>query len=154
MHEASDDAEWRSHRYNTNDFLAFLLSHGKPVSPIFSVFGVYTYLFRIDWLHCVDAGVGADFAGNIFEAMLPKVPGSNKPQRCHALNDKLQEFYGRTGTEDKLKNFKLASFSRSSKNQPAKLKGSAAQVRAIIPFVKELVDDLGASRPNPRHISS
>ena len=145
VHEACDNAEWRHNRLTTQEFLKRQMESGRRISPIFSVFGVETYLFRIDWLHCVDAGVGADFAGNIFEAMLPKLPGSNKPQRCHALNDKLQEFYGRTGTEDKLKNFKLASFSRPSKNQPAKLKGSAAQVRAIIPFVKELVDDLGDS---------
>ena len=31
-------------------------------------------LFRVDWLHAVDQGVGADFAGGAFEALLPKLP--------------------------------------------------------------------------------
>ena len=37
-----------------------------------------TYLFRIDWLHAVDAGVGADLAGNVLEALLHKFPGNNR----------------------------------------------------------------------------
>ena len=78
-----------------------------------------------------------------FEALLPKLPGSNRDARCHALNEKIQLYYERRGTEDRLKNFRLASFQRPSGTQPAKLKGSAAQVRALIPFVKELAEDLG-----------
>ena len=77
VHECSDDAEWRSHRYSTNDFLAFLLSHGKRVSPIFSVFGVFTHLFRVDWLHAVDLGVGADFLGNLLALLEKAMPGPN-----------------------------------------------------------------------------
>ena len=143
VHQAEDNAEWRTSRLTTQEFLKRQMVTGRRISPIFSVFGVETYLFRVDWLHAVDAGVGADFAGNVFEAMLPKFPGSNQQERCHALNDKLHEFYERRGTEDRIKDFQLKSFKRPSKNQPAKLKGSASQVRAVVPFLKELVDDLG-----------
>ena len=96
-----------------------------------------TYLFRVDWLHSVDQGVGADLARNVFEVLLPKLPGGNKRERCSALNDKLQAFYERNGTLDKIKSLDVNSFKRASATQPAKLKGcSAATVRAIIPFVK------------------
>ena len=78
VHEAEDNAEWRFRRLTTQEFLKRQMETGRRISPIFSVFGVETYLFRVDWLHAVDAGVGADFAGNVFEAMLPKLPGSSQ----------------------------------------------------------------------------
>ena len=143
VHEAQDDAEWRHNRLTTQEFLQRQMETGRRICPIFSIFGVETYLFRVDWLHALDQGIGADFAGNVFEALLPKLPGSNRDARCHALNKKIQLYYERRGTEDRLKNFRLASFQRPSGTQSAKLKGSAAQVRALIPFVKELAEDLG-----------
>ena len=143
MHEADDTAEWRHDRLTTQQFLKRQMETGRRISPIFSVFGVETYLFRVDWLHSVDAGVVADFAGNVFEAFLPKFEGTNKKARVKALNGKIQAFYERRGTEDKLKDFDFASFKRPSRNQPCNLKGSASQVRALIAFVKELADELG-----------
>ncbi len=142
VHEADDDAGWRSSRLTTEAFLRRQMETGRRISQFCSVFGVFTYLFRIDWLHAVDQGVGSDFAGNVFEALLPKIPGNNKKVRCNALNDKLQAFYARRGTEDKLKGLTLKHFKRPKKTQNAKLKGSAAQMRAAIPFVKELADEL------------
>jgi len=144
VHEADDGAAWRSSssKLTTEDFLKRQMETGRRISPIFSVFGVKVYLFRVDWLHAVDQGVGADFAGNVFEAFLPKLPGASGETRCHALNDKLQAFYDRRGVEDRLKVLKLNHFKRATKNTPAKLKGSAAQVRAAIPFVKEIAEEL------------
>ena len=142
MHEAADDADWRGSRLTTEDFLKRQMETGRRISPIFAVFGVKIYLFRVDWLHAVDQGVGADFAGNVFEALLPKLPGGSKGAKCHALNDKLQAFYDRLGVEDRVKVLKKTSFKRKQ-GQPAKLQGSASQVRAAIPFVKELAEELG-----------
>ena len=62
--------------------------------------------------------------------------------RCQALNEELQMFYRRNDTEDRLKNFSHLSFKRPKPTQPAKLKGSAAQVRAVIPFVQKLTEKL------------
>ncbi len=136
VHEAGDDADWRALRLTTQEFLQRQMETGRRISPIFSVFGVETYLFRVDWLHSCDQGVGADLAGNVFESLLPKLPGGNKGERCHCLNDKLQDYYGRLGVEDRVKGLELKTFKRKSKGQPAKLKGSAAEVRAIVPFLK------------------
>jgi len=140
VHEAGDDAEWRHSRLTTQEFIQRQMETGRRISPIFSVFGVETYLFRVDWLHSCDQGVGADLAGNVFESLLPKLPGANQEERCHSLNEKLQAWYERKGVKDRIKGLKLKFFKRH-KTQPAKLKGSAAQVRAIIPFVQELADE-------------
>ena len=119
------------------------MNTGRRISPIFSVFGVEIYLFRIDWLHAVDQGVAPDFAGNVLEAMLHKCPGNNIEERCHEIHNKIMKFYEKRGTEDRLKEFKHKTFRRPSKNQPAKLKGSASQIRALVPFIKEFLDEMG-----------
>ena len=141
VHEADDDAHWRHNRITTQEFIKRQMETGRRISPILFVFGVETYLFRVDWLHSCDQGVGADLAGNIFEALLPKLPGRNKEERCHSLNEKLQAWYERVGCDDRIKGLQEKFFKRPSKTQPPKLKGSAAQVRAIIPFVQELADE-------------
>ena len=90
VHEAADDADWKHNRLTTQQFLKRQMETGRRISPIFSVFGVETYLFRVGWLHSADQGVGADLAGNVFEELLPKLPGASKQDKCHALNEKLQ----------------------------------------------------------------
>jgi hypothetical protein len=142
VHEAGDDADWRAQRLTTPEFIQRQMESGRRISPIVFVSGVETYLFRVDWLHSCDLGVGADLAGNVFESLLPKLPGNNKEERCHSLNDKLQGYYERLGVEDRIKGLELKNFKRPSKGQPAKLKGSAAEVRAVVPFLQELAHEL------------
>ena len=136
VHEADDDAEWRmkNNRYSTPDFLAFLLEHGKGVSPIFSVYGVFTYLFRIDWLHAVDIGVGADFLGNLFKLLEKKMPGRNKTVRRQKLWQEVQEYYNTHDVEDRVKSLDYGS----KKKVPPKLRCHAAGTRALIRFGHEM----------------
>ena len=142
VHQVPDDADWRHVRISTQQFIQRQLETGRRISSIFIVFGVETYLFRADWLHAADAGVAADLAGNVFEALLHKFPGNNIKARCQALNEELQRFYRRHDTKDRLENFCHLSFKRQKPTQSAKLKGSAAQVRAVIPFVQKLTEKL------------
>ena len=142
VHEAGDDAEWRRTRLTTHQFLARQVETGRKISPIFKVFGIFTYLFRVDWLHAVDQGVGADFMGNVFESFLHKMPGNNIDERCKGLADRMFAYYSRQGTEDTLKELKYKTFKRKTQKRPPKLRGSAAQIRALIPFVKELAEEL------------
>ena len=143
MGEAADEAEWRHNRLTTEGFIKRQIERGLRVSPIFAVFGTETKLFRVDWLHCVDAGVGADFVGNVFEALFHKLEGNTIKEKCNTLNDKVQDFYERRRTPDRIKTINHDSFKRKSFNQPSKMKGSAAQVRCLIPFVKEFIDEVG-----------
>jgi len=149
VHEAADDAHWRHHRVTTHEFLKRQMETGRRISPIFSVYGVEAYLFRVDWLHAVDQGVGADLAGNVFEELLPKLPGASKLEKCHALNEELQTWYDSMGTPDRLKCLQLKCFKRPKKTQPAKLKGSAAEIRQVMPFVKQMAKKL-ADPTQPR----
>ena len=135
VHEAADDSDWRRQRYTTHDFLAFLLSHGKGVSPIFSVYGVFTYLFRIDWLHAVDLGVGADFLGNLFSLLEKKMPGRSKTVRSQHIWLECVEYYETHGVQDTVKSL---DYQPSKATVPPKLRCNAAGCRALIRFGHEM----------------
>jgi hypothetical protein len=135
VHEVADDSDWRRQRYTTHDFLAFLLSHGKGVSPIFSVYGVFTYLFRIDWLHAVDLGVGADFLGNLFSLLEKKMPGRSKTVRSQHIWLECVEYYETHGVQDTVKSL---DYQPSKATVPPKLRCNAAGCRALIRFGHEM----------------
>ena len=139
---ADTTAEWRHQRLSTLEFIRRQKELGKKISPIFSVQGVSNRIFRFDWLHAVDQGVAADFFGNALETLLPKMAGDNKAAKCQTLNRKLQAFYKRCKVQDKVKCLKLKHFKRPSATQPPKLKMvSAAEVRCMTPFIKELTQE-------------
>ena len=79
-----------------------LLSRGKKVCPLFGAAGVENYIFRVDWLHSVDQGVGSDFLGNLFELILTKLPGASKEARCKVLNKEMQGYYDVHRVEDRI----------------------------------------------------
>ena len=66
------------------------LEEAKFISPLFSIPGANLETFGIDWLHCMDLGMGADFAGNLLYHVLPKFPGNGMKQQCEALHRHLQ----------------------------------------------------------------
>jgi len=140
--DADTTAEWRHQRLSTLEFIHRQKKLGKKISPLFSVQGVSNRIFRFDWLHAVDQGVAADFFGNALETLLPKMAGDNKAAKCQTLNRKLQAFYKRHKVQDKVKCLKLKHFKRPSATQPPKLKMvSAAEVRCMTPFIKELTQE-------------
>ena len=140
--DADTTAEWRHQRLSILEFVRRQKELGKKISPIFSVQGVSNRIFRFDWLHAVDQGVAADFFGNALETLLPKMAGDNKAAKCQTLNRKLQAFYKRHKVQDKVKCLKLKHFKRPSATQPPKLKMvSAAEVRCMTPFIKELTQE-------------
>ena len=142
MADADTIAEWRHQRLSILEFIHRQKELGKKISPIFSVQGVSNRIFRFDWLHAVDQGVAADFFGNALETLLPKMARDNKAAKCQTLNRKLQAFYKRHKVQDKVKCLKLKHFKRPSATQPPKLKMvSAAEVRCMTPFIKELTQE-------------
>lgn len=130
-------AAWRQRPMSNDDLLQFILENGATISPIFSVPGVTNHIFRIDWLHCVDQGVAADFLGNIFKISCQKMPGENIKIRCAGLWARLQAFYTRNSVGDRLQNLVPTMFLQPKK--APKLRCSAAQCRAMIPFALEMV---------------
>ena len=112
---------------------------GRRISPIFKVFGVFNYLFRVDWLHAVDQGVGADLLGNLFCMIMPKMPGRTIDERVGEIWKEWQEYYEDRKIEDRIKDLHGKDF-RGTKNDPPKMKGSAAQIRNLIQFGKEMAN--------------
>ena len=109
------------------------------MSPLFAVPWVTSSIFRVDWLHCADLGVAADYLGNLFWSVLPKLPGRSRKERVSALWGEVQGFYKTYNVCDKLSNL-VETMIRKDQSSPPKLRGKAAEVRALVPFGEQLAD--------------
>ena len=74
--------------------------------------------------------------GNLFTHLLTKMPGANRKERCLHLWTQVQQYYDWNSIEDRLQN--LVPTMLSKPGQPPKLRSSAAQCRALVPFAAEL----------------
>lgn len=101
---------------------------------------VTTSIFRIDWLHCADQGCAADYLGNILLLCAGKLPGNNLKAKCLVLWGKVQEFYKEESVQDRLQNLTLTMLKQPKK--APKLRASAAQCRALVPFAHKLSQEL------------
>ena len=101
-------------------------------SPLCSAPGVELQIFRIDWLHAADQGVTADFVGNLLLLLSTKYAGNNVKDRVAILWGKIQEFYNEFDVQDRLQN--LVDTMLKQPKQAPKLRASAAQCRALVPF--------------------
>ena len=110
------------------------------VSPIFRAPWVDTSIFRIDWLHCADQGVTADFLGNLLVLVSKKLHGRSIEERTGNLWQKVQHFYKENKTRDCLQNLTPGMLVQPKK--PPKLRASAAQTRALVPFGLQCAVDL------------
>ena len=143
--EADDDAGWRRDRLTTVELLLREMRRGKRVSPILGVMGVINLLFKIDWLHCADKGITADFLGNLFEyiVMQKKVPGATISDRCTALGKIAEQWYDEHNVQDRLKIFQRSAWrSEKIKTRPPSLKGNAASSRALVSFANVICTSL------------
>lgn len=118
------------------------------VSPLISVPGVTTKVFRRDWLHNADQGVSSDFLGNVFKVFISRMPGRNQKVRRKALHAKILSFYTRKGVTDKI--IGLKKWGVQAPKQPPKLKANAACTRALVPFAYECALEL-LDPTNPEH---
>ena len=92
-------------------------------------------IFRVDWLHSVDQGIGADFLGNLFFMLQGKMPGNNRKARCQALWADIQRYYDANDVEDRLKEFDYKYIRGGGKKKPPKLRGcNAASCRALYKY--------------------
>ena len=138
--DVSSAAAWRlpANQKGHWDAMAEILDKGKRISPLFGVPGVVTECVRLDWLHVCDQGVCADYMANVFIMCLPKLEGNNEKDRVKSLWARIQMFYDRDEVCDRLGNLTVGML--KAKKKPPKLRCSAAQCRALVPFAKELGD--------------
>lgn len=110
------------------------------MNPLLTAPWVRSRIFRMDWLHVADLGVTADFIGNFFHEVVQLFPGNNKKERCANLYQEALAFYDANSVQDRFDCLLPTHF--EPKDMPYKLKGSAAKVRALVPFVWQLAQEM------------
>eukprot|EP00971_Amphidinium_carterae_P350315 6491485-Amphidinium_carterae.1 len=100
-----------------------------------------TTTVAVDWLHTVDLGVSQDLQGNILFNLLKNkessiLEGSTQAARLQSLNQYLKDFYKRAKPSNRYK--RLTEKLIKAIKAPPKLKGKAAEARALLPMVVEL----------------
>ena len=88
----------------------------------------------MDWLHIADLGVAADTAGNILKELMSRVPGNSKKEKCAFLYQELQEHYLENHVKDCFDCILPTFFEAEKGNAGYKLRGSAAKIRALVPW--------------------
>jgi len=138
VREVGAAAGWRTaaQRLSHWEFVRELLRKHGMLSPIFQVPWLTNEQFRIDWLHCSDQGVSADFLGNVFKVLLTKMEGGTKKARVSSLWRLVQQFYVANNVRDRLPTLTEKMIQQDTK--PPKLRGSAGCVRALVPCALEL----------------
>ena len=132
--DASSTAPWRTERLSHWDLLERMLRQGHTPNPLMSAPGIRSHCFKVDWLHSMDQGVGADFIGNVFWMLLPKMSGRNRRQRIKSLWVDVQKFYREFHVEAKLPTLTQGMIKKQG--AAPKLRGKAAEVRALVPFAR------------------
>ena len=146
MRDVRQTAPWVTSRQGHWDVIRSIMARGRRVSPILQVPWVDIRIFRIDWLHAVDLGVGADWLGSFFVLVASKMPGPNHKARVAQLWGRVQEYYERRGIQDRLQNL-TPSMLQAQRKWP-KLRCSAAQCRALVDFGMEISSLLDAGSPD------
>ncbi len=135
IRDCSSDAPWRTQRLSHWQFLARSLARGVQPSPLMSAPCIRTSCYKIDWLHCADQGVGADFLGNMFSLLLSKMPGATVKQRCASLFKEILAYYrDHPAVDSRLDSLTLGMIRRPKKAPKLNCKG--AEARHLIPFAK------------------
>jgi hypothetical protein len=147
LREVGADAPWRAPaaRLDTWGLLARMRANGAVVSPLWAAPWLQSRCFRVDWLHAVDQGVAADFLGSLFLRFLERLGPGTERARCARLWAEIQTWYAARRVQDKLTN--LVPTMISKRGASAKLRGSAAQVRALVPFARERAATLLGAEP-------
>ena len=113
LREVGPDAGWRNRRLSHWDLIHRIRRNNVEVSPLFSSPFLKGSCFKIDWLHAVDQGVGADFLGNFFYYVVRELlEGANLTERCSSLWMKIQAYYRRHEVQDRLQIAKVQHASK------------------------------------------
>ena len=148
VREVDSDATWRSEPLSHAECILRIWQSRGKANPLLTAPWVTTKIFRMDWLHCSDLGATADFIGNFFHEVLELFPGGNKKDRCASLYQEVLAYYESEGVEDRFDCLLPTFF--EPKDAPYKLRGSAAKIRALVPFVWQLAQEILDIR-EPKH---
>ncbi|CAK0862353.1 unnamed protein product, partial [Prorocentrum cordatum] len=138
--QTSTSSRWTrpTSRRSLQDVIAIILRNAGRVAPALSIPGVTIDVFKVDWLHAVDQGVGADFVGALLWHTMEKPPGRRRAQQSDEMWRPIQAHCDARSTPDRLHDFKERTV-KPKKAHP-KFRGQAAILRHLIPFCKEATE--------------
>ena len=138
--EIGRGAAWRRTRRTMMDLATHILVNVGMLNPLFSIPFLNQDVLRIDWLHCMDLGAGADFLGGVLWVCMQKMPGANVEARADSMWQDIQRYYAAHGINNSCLHGFVPTTVRPKASKPPKLRASAGVVRHLIPYSKELVD--------------
>ena len=145
IRETGSNAAWRFDRLDYWSCLERMRSQGRRWSSLFWAPGITLLNFKLDWLHIVDLGVGADWLGQLFSFLLPFLEGVNKGQRVDTLWKLIQAHYKEMPNSAKLDDL-TDSMIKGKHLKAPKLKANAAECRGLVPIGARLASDLLSSK--------
>ena len=136
VREVGSTAGWRNDPLSHSECLLRMLQKRRRVNPLLTAPWVTTKIFRFDWLHVGDQGVTPDFIGNFLHAILPVVPGNTKKEKCALLYADYEVYCEDNDVKDRLDALLPTMF--EPKDGPYKMRGSAAKMRAMVPWIYKI----------------
>ena len=147
MKDPSATATWRSERCSHWQLVERILAKGDSTSPIFSSPCFRTTCIKVDWLHCVDLGVAADFLGSLLYTVIKKMPGRSEDAKVREMFSEMQDYYRERAGDSRLDS--LTKLMLKQPKKAPKLRGRAGEVRGLVDFgVLAAHKHLDASNPN------
>ena len=151
MREVGTEASWRKQPLHHCELLSKIIASQGTINPLLFAPWVHSRIFRKDWLHCVDQGVAADFAGNAMLVLCSKFPGS-KLEKCGRLFLDLQSWYEQNDVgEFKNKKKKKKKKQKKQKKQNKKSTMCQSVLTRLCPQCSKLTKRLPSSEPVQLH---
>ena len=128
----SDDAEWKQIRWTHMDMAQRMWQKGHSLSPIFSAPLFTSAQILVDWLHCADLGVTADFLASLLLLVCTKLQLGSKALKVGHLWTRLQAYYRDEAVDSRLDMLKPSMLQQPKKSP--KLRAKAAECRNMVGF--------------------
>ena len=138
MRDASSSAKWRGETLSHWELLLRMRTQHGSISPIWAAPGFRSRCICIDWMHTCDLGIACDFLGNLFWSALQTFPPGSLESRVAALFQEVQLFYQSTSCTARLDALSVNMIRPPGKSP--KLRASAAEARALVPFGEALAN--------------
>lgn len=139
IRDASSSAKWRRETLDHWELLVRMRTQHSSISPLFAAPGFRSRCICIDWMHTCDLGIACDFLGNLFWSALQKFPPGSLESKVAALFREIQVFYRTTSCTARLDSLSVNMIRPPGKSP--KLRASAAETRALVPFGEALANE-------------
>ena len=141
MKDAREQAPWRSTTRTLKDLLLDNFAAGIVPTPILGFPGVRDLsIFRVDWLHAVDQGVGLDWFGAVMWFLISSTKfyaGASREERLRAMWRSINIWYDSHRVADRLHKLTLLMLKKDKSTSMPKLKCMAGVCRALEGWVHD-----------------